>query len=150
MNPLGSALARRSRFLRHDRFDNRLLTEQLRRRLDRRPDPRLWAPDWTQWPNRCPVLTAAVCTGTRAVPVAVSAGHKPQLGALAATSGKRPSGGSSWLGCERPASVPSGAATAASTGSRGSRRLLELEPHFVVRVPRDVTMPLGGAGLRKR
>src|SRR5215207_8990380 len=76
---LGSALTRLYRFLRNDRFDNWLLTEQLLR-LTAPPAGRLLlALDWTQWQDRFGVLTASVCTGTRSVPVAVSACHKPHL-----------------------------------------------------------------------
>jgi hypothetical protein len=76
---LGSALTRLYRFLRNDRFDNWLLTEQLLRLLGRRPGPLLLALDWTAWQDRFAVLTAAVCADTRSIPVAVSACHKPSL-----------------------------------------------------------------------
>ena len=75
----GSALTRLYRFLRNDRFDNWLLTEQLLRLLGRRPGTLLVALDWTQWQDRFSVLCALVCAGTRSIPVAVSACHKPQL-----------------------------------------------------------------------
>lgn len=75
----GSALTRLYRFLRNERFDDRLLTEQMLRLLAR-PDGRLTlALDWTAWQDRFSVLTAAVCTGTRAVPVAASACKKREL-----------------------------------------------------------------------
>jgi len=74
---LGSALNRLYRFLRNDRFDDWLLTEQLLRLLG--PGPLLLALDWTAWQDRFSVLTAAVCAGTRSIPVAVSACRKPQL-----------------------------------------------------------------------
>ena len=76
---LGSALTRLYRFLRNERFDNWLLTEQLLRLLGRRPGPLLLALDWTAWQDRFSVLAASVCTGTRAIPVAVSACHKRSL-----------------------------------------------------------------------
>ena len=76
---LGSALTRLYRFLRNDRFDNWLLTEQLLRLLARPDGPLLLALDWTKWQDRFSVLTAAVCAGTRAIPVAVSACHQPSL-----------------------------------------------------------------------
>jgi hypothetical protein len=75
----GSALTRLYRFLRNERFDNWLLTEQMLRRPPGRRSPLLLALDWTQWQDRFSVLTAAVCTGTRSIPVAVSACHKPSL-----------------------------------------------------------------------
>lgn len=75
----GSALTRLYRFLRNTRFDDWLLTEQMLRMLAR-PDTRLViALDWTAWQDRFSVLTAAVCTGTRAVPVAASACKKREL-----------------------------------------------------------------------
>src|SRR5215211_7310815 len=75
----GSALTRLYRFLRNERFDNWLLTEQLLR-LTAPPEGRLLlALDWTAWQDRFSVLTASVCAGTRSIPVAVSACHKPQL-----------------------------------------------------------------------
>nr|MDQ3804303.1 hypothetical protein [Acidobacteriota bacterium] len=46
---LGSALNRLYRFLRNDRFDDWLLTEQMLRLLGRRPGPVLLALDWTCW-----------------------------------------------------------------------------------------------------
>jgi hypothetical protein len=76
---LGSALTRLYRFLRNERFDNWLLTQQMLRLLGGRRSPLLLALDWTQWQDRFSVLTAAVCTGTRSIPVAVSACHKPHL-----------------------------------------------------------------------
>src|ERR687883_1853439 len=69
----GSALNRLYRFLRNDRFDNWLLTEQMLRLLGRRPGPLLLALDWTCWQDRFSVLTASACVGTRSIPVAASA-----------------------------------------------------------------------------
>ena len=57
----------------YDRFDDRLLTEQMLRLLGTRQKPVLLALDWTAWQDRFSVLTAAVCIGTRSLPVAVSA-----------------------------------------------------------------------------
>lgn len=76
---LGSALTRLYRFLRNDRFDNWLLTEQLLRLMAPAGCPILLALDWTAWQDRFSVLTAAVCTGARSIPVAVSACHKRSL-----------------------------------------------------------------------
>lgn len=67
---LSSALTRLYRFLRNDRFDNWLLTEQLLRLLGSRPGPLLLALDWTAWLDRFSVLCASVCTGARSIPVA--------------------------------------------------------------------------------
>jgi hypothetical protein len=146
---LGSALNRLYRFLRNDRFDNWLLTEQLLRLLGRRPGPLLLALDWTAWQDRFSVLTAAVCTGTRAIPVSVSACHKPQLARsqnlweetfLRLTVDRLRAAGveAVWL-CDR------GFHRVAWLG-----RLAELEQAFVVRLTRDVTVHLpGGACLLK-
>src|SRR5215213_4522214 len=67
---LGSALTRLYRFLRNDRFDNWLLTEQMLRLLGARPGPLLLALDWTAWRGRFSVLTASACVGTRSIPMA--------------------------------------------------------------------------------
>jgi hypothetical protein len=75
----GSALTRLYRFLRNERFDNRLLTEQLLRLLGQEQKHLLLALDWTCWQDRFSVLTASVCVGTRSVPVASSACVKRQL-----------------------------------------------------------------------
>lgn len=64
---LGSALNRLYRFLRNDRFDDWLLTEQLLRPMGGRQKRLLLALDWTQWQDRFSVLTASVCVGTRSV-----------------------------------------------------------------------------------
>ncbi len=138
---LGSALNRLYRFLRNDRFDDWLLTEQLLRLLGRRPGPLLLALDWTQWQDRFSVLTAAVCTGTRSVPVAVSACDKSQLARSQnlweetflrlAVDRLRAAGVSAvWL-CDR------GFHRVAWLG-----RLVEYEQQFVVRLTRDVTVHL--------
>src|SRR5919107_2692864 len=145
----GSALTRLYRFLRNERFDNWLLTEQLLRLLGRRPGPLLLALDWTAWQDRFSVLTAAVCTGTRAIPVAVSACHKPQLARSQnlweetflrlCVDRLRAAGVSAvWL-CDR------GFHRVAWLG-----RLAECEQAFVVRLTRDVTVHLpDGARLLK-
>ena len=70
---LGSALTRLCRFLRNDRFDNWLLTEQMLRLLGRRSGPLLLALDWTCWHDRFSLLTASACAGTRSIPVAAAA-----------------------------------------------------------------------------
>jgi hypothetical protein len=56
-------LTRLYRFLRNDRFDNWLLTEQLLRLLSCSDRLLLLALDWTKWQARFSLLTAAVCTG---------------------------------------------------------------------------------------
>lgn len=76
---LGSALNRLYRFLRNTRFDNWLLTEQLLRLCASHQQRVLLAVDWTSWQDHFSVLTAALCTGTRSIPVAVSACVKRQL-----------------------------------------------------------------------
>jgi hypothetical protein len=50
-----------------------MLTEQLLRLLGREQKQLLPALDWTCRQDRFSVLTASVCTGTRSIPVAVSA-----------------------------------------------------------------------------
>jgi hypothetical protein len=75
----GSALTRLYRFLRNERFDNWLLTEQMLRLLGQEQKHLLLALDWTAWQDRFSVLTASVCVGTRSVPVASSACVKRNL-----------------------------------------------------------------------
>ena len=75
----GSALTRLYRFLRNERFDNWLLTEQMLRLMAPPSGRLLLALDWTQWQDRFAVLCASVCTGTRSVPVAASACVKANL-----------------------------------------------------------------------
>jgi hypothetical protein len=145
----GSALTRLYRFLRNERFDNWLLTEQLLRLLGRRPGPLLLALDWTSWQDRFSVLTAAVCVGTRSVPVAVSACHKPHLARsqnlweetflrLTVDRLRAARVSAVWL-CDR------GFHRVAWLG-----RLAECKQQFVVRLTRDVTVHLpGGACLLK-
>jgi Transposase DDE domain len=146
---LGSALTRLYRFLRNERFDNWLLTEQLLRLLGGRSRTLLLALDWTAWQDRFSVLTAAVCVGTRAVPVAASACVKTQLARSQnlweetflrlCVDRLRAAGVSAvWL-CDR------GFHRVAWLG-----RLAECEQQFVVRLTRDVTVHLpGGACLLK-
>jgi hypothetical protein len=138
---LGSALTRLYRFLRNDRFDNWLLTEQLLRLLGRCPGPLLLALDWTQWQDRFSVLTAAVCSGTRAIPVAVSACHKPSLARsqnlweetflrLTVDRLRAASVSAVWL-CDR-----------GFHRVRWLEKFVEFEQQFVVRLTRDVTVRL--------
>jgi hypothetical protein len=146
---LGSAVTRLYRFLRNDRFDDWLLTEQMLRLMAPPAGRLLLALDWTQWQDRFAVLTAAVCTGTRAIPVAVSACYKPHLARsqnlweetfLRLTVDRLRAAGVSavWL-CDR------GFHRVAWLG-----RLAEFEQAFVVRLTRDVTVHLpGGACLLK-
>jgi hypothetical protein len=146
---LGSALTRLYRFLRNPRFDNWLLTEQMLRLMAPPTGSLLLALDWTQWQDRFSVLCASVCTGTRSVPVAVSACHKPQLARsqnlweetflrLVVDRLRAASVSAVWL-CDR------GFHRVAWLG-----RLAEFEQQFVVRLTRDVTVHLpGGACLLK-
>src|SRR5215211_8434435 len=138
---LGSALTRLYRFLRNDRFDNWLLTEQMLRLMAQPSGRLLLALDWTQWQDRFTVLTAAVCTGTRAIPVAVSACHKPQLARsqnlweetfLRLTVDRLRAAGVSavWL-CDR-----------GFHRVRWLEKFVEFEQQFVVRLTRDVTVRL--------
>lgn len=146
---LGSALTRLYRFLRNERFDNWLLTEQLLRLLGTRQKPLLLALDWTAWQDRFSVLTAAVCIGTRSIPVAVSSCVKSQLArsqnlweetflSLCVDRLRAASVSAIWL-CDR------GFHRVAWLG-----RLAEFEQQFVVRLTRDVTVHLpAGACLLK-
>jgi hypothetical protein len=138
---LGSALTRLYRFLRNERFDNWLLTEQLLRLVGGRRKPLLLALDWTQWQDRFSVLTAAVCVGTRSIPVAVSACVKANLARsqnlweetflrLCVDRLRSAEVEAIWL-CDR------GFHRVAWLG-----RLAEFEQAFVVRLTRDVTVHL--------
>jgi hypothetical protein len=138
----GSALNRLYRFLRNDRFDNWLLTEQLLRLLGGRQQRLLLALDWTAWQDRFSVLAASVCSGTRSIPVAVSACHKPSLARsqnlweetfLRLTVDRLRAAGVSavWL-CDR-----------GFHRVRWLEKLIEFEQAFVVRLTRDVTVRLG-------
>lgn len=137
----GSALTRLYRFLRNERFDNWLLTEQVLRLLGRRPGPLLLALDWTAWQDRFAVLTAAVCAGTRAIPVAVSACHKPNLARsqnlweetflrLCVDRLRAAGVAAVWL-CDR-----------GFHRVKWLEKFVEFEQQFVVRLTRDVTVRL--------
>lgn len=137
----GSALTRLYRFLRNERFDNWLLTEQMLRLCSQPNQTLLLALDWTCWQDRFSVLTASVCLGTRSIPIAVSACRKRQLARsqnlweetflrmvvdrLRAASIK-----AIWL-CDRGFHRVAWAA-----------KLLEMKQQFVVRLQRDVTVHL--------
>jgi Transposase DDE domain len=138
---LGSALTRLYRFLRNDRFDNWLLTEQMLRLMGPGGGRLLLAPDWTAWQDRFAVLTAAVCTGTRCVPVAAAACVKANLARSQnlweetflrlVVDRLRAAGVSAvWL-CDR-----------GFHRVKWLERLIELEQAFVVRLTRDVTVRL--------
>jgi hypothetical protein len=111
------------------------------RLLGTRQQRLLLALDWTAWQDRFSVLTAAVCVGTRAIPVAVSACHKPQLArsqnlweetflCLVVDRLRAADVSAVWL-CDR------GFHRVAWLG-----RLAECEQAFVVRLTRDVMVHL--------
>lgn len=75
---LASAVNRFYRFLRNERFDDWLLTEQLFSFFSERKSIILCL-DWTAWGERFSVLTASVCVEKRSIPVAVSAVKKRLL-----------------------------------------------------------------------
>lgn len=138
---LGSALTRLYRFLRNERFDNWLLTERMLRLLNQPNKSLLLALDWTAWQDRFTVLTASVCLGTRSVPVAVSACHKPSLARsqnlweetflrLCVDRLRAAKVSAIWL-CDR-----------GFHRVKWLERLLELKQQFVVRLHRDVTVHL--------
>ncbi len=115
-----------------------------------RPDQSLLlALDWTAWQDRFSVLTAAVCVGTRAIPVAVSACVKRNLARsqnlweetflrLTVDRLRAAQVSAIWL-CDR-----------GFHRVKWSERLLQLEQQFVVRLHRDVTVHLRqGARLLK-
>jgi hypothetical protein len=137
----GSALTRLYRFLRNERFDNWVLTQQMLHLLGREQKQLLLALDWTAWQDRFSVLTASVCVGTRSVPVAVSACVKRNLARsqnlweetfLRLTVDRLRAAGveAVWL-CDR-----------GFHRVAWLKRLLEMEQHFVIRLQRDVTVHL--------
>lgn len=137
----GSALTRLYRFLRNERFDNWLLTERMLTMLAQPNKSLLLALDWTAWQDRFTVLTASVCVGTRSIPVAVSACHKPQLARsqnlweetflrLVVDRLRAAKVSTIWL-CDR-----------GFHRVKWLERLMELEQQFVVRLHRDVTVHL--------
>jgi hypothetical protein len=138
---LGSALTRLYRFLRNERFDNWLLTEQMLWLLGGCRGPLLLALDWTCWQQRFSVLTASVCVGTRSIPVASSACISRNLSRsqnlweetfLRLVVDRLRSAGvrAVWL-CDR-----------GFHRVGWLKRFLEMEQHFVVRLKRDVTVHL--------
>jgi hypothetical protein len=145
----GSALTRLYRFLRNERFDNWLLTEQMLGLVGKGQKHLLLALDWTKWQDRFSVLTASVCVGTRSIPVASSACRKRDLARsqnlweetfLRLVVERLRSSGvcGIWL-CDR-----------GFHRVAWLKRLLEMEQHFVVRVQRDVMVHLrDGACLLK-
>jgi Transposase DDE domain len=145
----GSALTRLYRFLRNQRFDNWLLTEQMLRLLAQPDKSLLLALDWTAWQDRFSVLTASVCVGTRSIPVAVSACRKRQL----ARSQNLWEETFLRLLVDR---LRAAGVTAIWLCDRGFHRvawlkqLVEMKQPFVVRLQRDVTVHLpDGACLLK-
>ncbi len=145
----GSALTRLYRFLRNERFDNWLLTEQMLRLLGKGRKQLLLALDWTKWQDRFSVLSVSACVGTRSIPLAVSACRKPELARsqnlweeafLRLVVDRLRSSGvcAVWL-CER-----------GFHRVAWLKRLVEVEQHFIVRLQRDVTVHLrDGACLLK-
>jgi hypothetical protein len=145
----GSALTRLYRFLRNERFDNWLLTEQMFGLLGQEQKHLLLALDWTCWQDRFSVLTASACVGTRSIPVASSACVKGNLARsqnlweetlLRLTVDRLRASGvdAVWL-CDR-----------GFHRVAWLKRWLEMEQHFVVRLQRDVTVHLrDGAYLLK-
>jgi len=145
----GSALTRLYRFLRNQRFDNWRLTESLLHLLAQSDKSLLLALDWTCWQDRFSVLTASVCVGTRAIPVASSACVKRNL----ARSQNLWEETFLRLVVDR---LRAAEVTAIWLCDRGFhrvawlKRLVEMEQHFVVRLQRDVTVHLrDGACLLK-
>ncbi len=138
---LGSALTRLYRFLRNDRFDDWLLTEQMLRLLGGRRGPLLLALDWTCWHDSFSLLTASACTGTRSIPVAAAACAARNLSRSQnlfeetflrlCVDRLRAAGVSAvWL-CDR------------GFHRVGWLKLMtEMKQHFVVRLKRDVTVRL--------
>ncbi len=138
---LGSALTRLYRFLRNERFDNWLLTERMLWMLAQPNKSLLLALDWTHWQDCFTVLTASVCVGTRSVPVAVSACHKPQL----ARSQNLWEETFLRLCVERLRAAKVSAIRLCDRGFHRVKwleRLMEFKQQFVVRLHRDVTVHL--------
>jgi hypothetical protein len=137
----GSALTRLYRFLRNERFDNWLLTQQLLRLLGKDQKYLLLALDWTAWQDRFSVLTASACVGTRSIPVASSACVKRNL----ARSQNLWEETFLRLTVDRLRAARVEAIWLCDRGFHRVawlRRLLEMEQHFVVRLQRDVTVHL--------
>jgi hypothetical protein len=135
----GSALTRLYRFLRNERFDNWLLTEQLLKLLAQPDKSLLLALDWTKWQDRFSVLTASVCVGTRSVPVAVSACHKRHL----ARSQNLWEETFLRLVVDRLRAVGVEALWLCDRGFHRVKwleKLLEMKQQFIVRLQRDVTV----------
>jgi hypothetical protein len=125
----------------NERFDNWLLTEQLLRLTAPAGGRLLLALDWTQWQDRFTVLTAAVCAGTRAIPVAVSACHKPHLARSQNLWGET----FLRLRVDRLRAARVSAVWLCDRGFHRVRwleKLIEFEQQFVVRLTRDVTVRL--------
>lgn len=76
---LASAVNRLYRFLRNERFDDWLLTEQLFSFFAAERKTIVLCLDWTAWGERFSLLTASVCVEKRSLPVAVSAVKKNLL-----------------------------------------------------------------------
>lgn len=137
-----SAVNRFYRFLRNDRFDNWLLTEQLfsffadRKRI-------ILSLDWTAWGERFSVLTASVSVERRSIPVAVSAVKKRLL----ARSQNLWEETFLRLCVDR---LKSAGVKAVWLCDRGFHRvewllkLQEFKQQFVVRLQRDVTVEVEG------
>ena len=138
---LGSALTRLYRFLRNERFDNWLLTEQLLRLIGKDQKRLLLALDWTAWQDRFSVLTASACVGTRSIPVASSACVKRNL----ARSQNLWEETFLRLVVDRLRACRVRAVWLCDRGFHRVKwleRLVEFEQQFVVRLHRDVTIHL--------
>ncbi len=84
---LASAVNRFYRFLRNERFDDWLLTEQLFSFFAERKTIVLCL-DWTSWGERFSVLTASVCVERRSIPIAVSAAREKIAGEKSESMGR--------------------------------------------------------------
>ncbi|HST51380.1 MAG TPA: transposase [Pyrinomonadaceae bacterium] len=137
----GSALTRLYRFLRNERFDNWLLTEQMLRLLGKERKQLLLALDWTKWQDRFSVLTVSVCVGTRSIPLAASACQKPKL----ARSQNLWEETFLRLVVDRLRACRLCAVWLCDRGFHRVawlKRLVEMKQHFVVRLQRDVMVHL--------